>query len=130
MNNLKDFIDSFINSKERNLQLDIFRENKQVLFQLYKQYDVNRWEIRYDSIDLDSSVLELRFNREKTSNKKNKERFETSEAIKNFDLVEKDTYFRRFDSDMDAEEIENEIIHLLKVVYEYNGQLIYTLNAY
>ncbi len=130
MKSLQSLILTFLSSKERNLQLDFFRDNGQVLLQLYKQYDVNTWGIDFSSSDLDASVLELRFHKDKSNDKENNQRFVNSSLFMEFNLVEKNTYFMRISSGTDSRGIEDKILNIIKEVYNYNGEFSYTLNAY
>lgn len=63
--NLKSCIDTLKFTKEPGTQLDLFRENGQVIIQIYKQRDVLTWGLEIYLDDPDGLVLEVLFNKAK-----------------------------------------------------------------
>lgn len=64
-------------SNENNIQLDFFRENGQVLAQIFRQKNVKKWGGEVLVKD-DGLIMELNFNDEKLNNKTNLIRFKES----------------------------------------------------
>lgn len=132
MNSNLDFlINTFFSSKERDLQLDFFRSNGQVLLQVYKQYDVNKWDLEFNSTDKNATVLEICFHRDKTDNKENFDRFCKSDYCKDFLELEKNSYFYRIESTTSSEKVKDFLLKLIFSIYKLEDKKIeFTLNAY
>ncbi|MFD0991668.1 hypothetical protein [Tenacibaculum geojense] len=122
---------NFLTSNEKNLQLDFFRDNGQVLLQVYKQYDVNNWDLEFYSTDINSIVIEIHFHKDKTNNELNFMRFKKSELSKKFIELEKNSYFYRLESKTSKNEFIEFIFNTINIVYEIkNKKFDFTLNAY
>lgn len=128
--NLNELANTFLLSDEKNLQFDFFRDNGQVLFQLYKQYDVNTWDLNFESNDLNSTVIELRFHEKSTNNKLNFERFQNCSHKNKFIQVSKDSYFMNVKSGIISTDLIQIIQELIREIFSYEGEFHFTLNAY
>ena len=126
-------IETFLKSKERNIQLDFYRKNGEVLIQLFKGYDVNLWDIDMEAIKKNDTVYQLLFHKDKTNNDENIKRFESSFLFSDFKKVEfynQNTYFYVQSANF-SQEVENKIIEILNEVYDLGSNRIkFTLNAY
>ena len=132
--NLTNLLEILKNNKEPNAQLDIFRDNGQVLIQIYKQRDVLTWGLDIKLEDTEGIVIEILFNKIKKNNNANYLRFINSELFTHFikiDNVKHDTWFAVFSSKWQTEEIFNFIINLINDVYKLkNSEIKFNLNAY
>ncbi len=72
---LHDYIEKLLKLNEPNTQLDFFRNNGQVLLQVYKQKDVLSWGLGINIVAIDGLVFELHFHKAKTNNSINKTNF-------------------------------------------------------
>jgi len=119
-------------SREKNVQLDLFRENGQVLLQLYKQSDVNNWGYNINLTDEKGLVLELSFNNAKQNNKYNFKRFKESiyiESFRTFPKVEQNSFFIGFSGHESVEYIVSHVLDIIKTVYELEN-FNFSINAY
>lgn len=126
-------IETFLKSNEKNIQLDFYRKNGEVLIQLFKGYDVSLWDIDMESLKKDDTVYQLLFHKDKTNNDENIKRFEGSFLFSDFkkvDFYNQNTYFYVQPTNF-SQEVENKIIEILNVVYDLgSNQIKFTLNAY
>lgn len=130
-NNLSLLITTFLSSNEKNIQLDFFRSNEHVLFQIYKQYDVNKWELDFSSTDINSSVIEICFHENKKNNEENFIRFSKSTFHDMFTELEKNSFFYRIHSKTSVTEIVKLLLRLIDSIYDLNDERIeFTLNVY
>lgn len=130
-NNLSLLIATFLSSNEKNIQLDFFRSNEHVLFQIYKQYDVNKWELDFSSTDINSSVIEICFHKNKKNNEGNFIRFSKSAFHDMFTELEKNSFFYRIHSKTSVTEIVKLLLRLIDSIYDLNDERIeFTLNVY
>lgn len=131
---LTNYIEILKSSKEPRIQLDFFRDNGQVLIQIFKQRDVLTWGLDIDLVDSNGLIIELAFNKAKKSNKQNYIRFTESEIFKNFTYCEKgreNSYFAGIPSKWSTKEIYNFISKIINEIYDIgNSSITYTLNAY
>jgi len=131
---LIEFIQQLKETSEENVQLDFFRENGQVLLQIYKQRDVTKWKWGIDLTDNEGFILNLTFNSQKTQNKENLKRFTTSQKFKDFKsikLFNQNSFFRGISEKKSTTETANYIIELIGEVYNIDlGTIYYTLKAY
>ncbi|CAM1351018.1 hypothetical protein [Tenacibaculum halocynthiae] len=117
--------------KIKNLQLDVFRSNGQVLMQLYKQRDVNLWDLNFDFPDDKAIVIEVSFHKDKLDNSKNLSNFKSSKLFEKFTEVEKNDYFLRLRGNTDTIEVYKVVMKIVNDVYSLKNEYInYTLNAY
>ena len=133
MKTLEKFIDTFLNSKEKGLQLDIHRGNDEVLIQLFKQSDISNWKIDFEILDPDGYCICIFFNNQKTKNKQNLHRFKNSDFFDDFIFSKAlgvDSYFYLSNGTDSVKKTESFCLELIKVVYDYDGQIIYRMNAY
>ncbi|UOX34827.1 hypothetical protein LXD69_04785 [Flavobacterium sediminilitoris] len=130
---LNSAISIFINSQEKNLQLDFFRENQQVLLQIFKGYDVKNWKIAFES-DNDDLILMIHFHKDKIDNKLNLERFKNSKWYNDFERVIMQgevQYYLKSRTAHDSNILEIEIRELINIVYSLSFEKVaFTLNAY
>jgi len=123
-----------MNNTEQNVQLDIFRENGQVLMQVYKQKDVTKWELGVELVDKNGFVIEITFHPNKSKNKENIKRFLESELYKKFnkyDSIEQNSYFIGIPSNWNIKNIEDIILKILSDIFNMKIKNIhFTLNAY
>lgn len=132
---MTDLVQRFTELDERNLQLDIFRENGQVLIQVFKYSDVKKWDIRPDFGSHDNGyVIEVRFANGKTNNKAHLKNFENSEIrsrYQDFQELEKGSYFSFIPTTSTALELQAFILKTIEQVYGREvGTLDVQLNAY
>lgn len=116
---------SFSNSTEKKIQLDIMYGGE-VLLQVFKQADVNKWKAVAPISDSRGEVVLIFFNLKKSPSKLNFERFSKMEIFENFILVdlgaEVDVYLLHISSLMDYKKQESIIKKLLIGIYKLNGQ--------
>ncbi len=131
---ITDSIQVLMNNTEQNVQLDIFRENGQVLMQVYKQKDVTKWELGVELVDKNGFVIEITFHPNKSKNKENIKRFLESELYKKFnkyDSIEQNSYFIGIPSNWNIKNIEDIILKILSDIFNMKIKNIhFTLNAY
>ena len=131
---ITDSIQVLMNNTEQNVQLDIFRENGQVLMQVYKQKDVTKWELGVELVDKNGFVNEITFHPNKSKNKENIKRFLESELYKKFnkyDSIEQNSYFIGIPSNWNIKNIEDIILKILSDIFNMKIKNIhFTLNAY
>ena len=127
------FLQKMLTSTEKNIQLDIFRENGEVLLQIFKSDDVKNWDVDF-VVTQNALVFQLLFNGGKTDNKANQKRFLEAEISEDFEKVEfynQETYFANFPITMGIETIENIVGRTIAEVYDLELLDIHvTLNAY
>ena len=114
--NLKSCIDTLKFTKEPGTQLDLFRENGQVIIQIYKQRDVLTWGLEIYLDDPDGLVLEVLFNKAKKNNNENYARFIKSELFKHFakiNSIKEDSYFAVISSGWSTDKILNFVFYYL-----------------
>ncbi|KYG81557.1 hypothetical protein MB14_13305 [Roseivirga ehrenbergii] len=113
------FLTEISASNEKNMQLDIFRDNGEVLLQIFKSEDVKNWNIEFD-VTKEALIFQLLFNKNKTENSANLSRFLNSSLSKNFQRVEfykQETYFATFPYTIGLEIIQSTINQLISEVY-------------
>jgi len=126
-------INHFVKSQERNIQLDFFRSNGEVLFQVFKQYDTKRWDTKIELVDEKGLILQIIFNKGKTHNKENFERFSNSYLFNEFSFIEfhkQKAYFRGIPSSWNQQKVINLFNELINTVFALNSGFYFTLNAY
>lgn len=133
-NSLLQFIETFVNSNEQKIQLDIFRDS-QVILQIYKLEDVKYWGLDIESYIEKEFIIELTFSKNKKSNSENLKRFESSEWIEKFvkiDTIKENSYWLGINKNVDIKEFEQIISSLLDSVYEFTGNetVEFTVKAY
>jgi len=132
--NLKSCIDTLKFTKEPGTQLDLFRENGQVIIQIYKQRDVLTWGLEIYLDDPDGLVLEILFNKAKKNNNENYARFIKSELFNHFakiNSIKEDSYFAVISSSWSTDKILNFVNEVVTYIYDLNNSEIkYSLNAY
>ena len=130
---LEELLNEMIASSEKNLQLDIFRMNGQVLLQVFKAEDVGKWDTQF-KVRSDSLVFQLLFNKGKTDNQDNLERFKESMLFKDFEFVEffkQTNYFSNVPIANGVISISEKIMKIINVVYGLRiDEARITLNAY
>ena len=131
---LNQAIGSFIESNERNLQLDIFRKNGEVLLQMFKQSDVTKWGLDIKVADDMGFVVQLLFHKNKTGNKESYQRFLESNCFNDFKKIDfhgQNAYFMGIPSGVSLDVIEEKLHKILSRVYSFNDDSFdVTLNAY
>jgi len=131
---LTSYIVKFNNLNDKNLQLDFFRGNKQVVLQIFKGYDVRLWNIDFEVKDYNSYILNLHFNKGKTNNKLNYDRFMNSSYFNKFKLVKVNKIFTNYfeiGQNESIEFVENTILDIIRVIYDIDlNEVEFTLNAY
>jgi hypothetical protein len=125
--NLTEFIRSFYNSTERNIQLDIFHDGE-VLLQVYKTNDVLKWksDVKVENGDV---ILELCFNKNKR--RSNYDSFKNSDFLDSFksvDLEGGDIFWKQINSE--SESLEFIIIELLSDVFKIKDEVDIYVRAY
>lgn len=130
---LDNAINMFVNKRIKGLQLDFFRENNEVLLQLFKGYDVVNWDIDY-VVDYNDVVFCLHFHKAKTNNFINFERFLNSNISNLFTLIKEQgqfMYYANLSSNIGVSALENEVRGIIDIVYDLNREnFIFTLNQY
>ncbi|MFW5700938.1 MAG: hypothetical protein ACOCWM_04535 [Cyclobacteriaceae bacterium] len=130
--NIIQAVDIFKTEDGKNIQLDIFRSNGQVLLQVYRLSDVKEWGL-IDTSNEEGYLIELTFNKSKTSNRNNKERFmfsEYKEKFHRFDKIPEDSYFYFVPKQIDSTEFSNLIMKLIKDVYDDVEEVTFSVNEY
>src|SRR5699024_10234763 len=125
----KSLINIFLKSKEKNIQLDFYRENGEVLLQIFKGYDVSLWEVDLEFLKNDNIVYQLLFHKDKTNNDGNLKRFEDSFMYSNFkkvDFYNQEAYFYVQSINL-PKELENKISEILNEVYDIGLDQIYLI---
>ncbi|MBN2613154.1 MAG: hypothetical protein JXB00_16495 [Bacteroidales bacterium] len=125
---------TILNSSEKNIQIDFFRENGQVIAQIYKQKDVKKWALGIELVNDQGLIIELNFNNAKLNNKLNYNRFKKSKfynQFQKFQLVKENSYFLGINDN----KLTGSIIDLLHEVFLTVYQITpinykYTVNAY
>jgi hypothetical protein len=123
----------FVNSQEPGIQLDVFRENGQMLLQIGKGYDVKNWNtpLKVNSNDI---ILLLHFHKSKDHNSKNLLRFLNSPLFRNYERFQmqgQEMYFSKSATTLKPEILEMEIRELVRDIYELdNEEVNYSLKAY
>jgi len=129
-----DLLNTFLQSNEKGIQFDIFRSNKQVLLQVYRQYDVERWQDGFSLTDSKGIIIELHFHKDKTDNEENLERFKDSDLFGRFEQLSvqgQSSYFLGVGSNTPNSEIGDCIWEIINVIYSLSDERIeFTLNAY
>lgn len=130
---MEEFLNEIIISSEKNLQLDIFRINGQVLLQIFKAEDVARWGTDF-KVESNALVFQLLFNNGKTDNSRNLERFKESNSFMDFEFVEfykQNNYFLNVPTRIGVLAIMEKIVEIINVVYGLSfEETKATLNAY
>ena len=131
---LEQLVTLFKKSKEKNLQLDFFRDNGEVLLQFFKGYDIKTWEKFIPNINEGKVLIQILFHKDKTNNNLNYKRFLDygyPESFVKVDFHNQNTYFKIVESDFI---IKNFMFELEKILQDVYGVKIehtkYTLNAY
>ncbi|MBT33128.1 MAG: hypothetical protein CMO01_26000 [Thalassobius sp.] len=121
-------------SRERNLQFDFFRNNGQVLFQVFKQSDVKKWEVKFDLDDGKGFIIIMIFNRSKIDNTSVFDIFQKNAIFKHFhkiDFYKQNTYYMNFPSSSELFELNKVINNLINEIFEIDDLgYYYTMNAY
>lgn len=131
-NNLKHLLRIIRKSKERNIQLDFFRKNGEVILQIYKQKDVSTWSNDINLTDSQGLVLDLYFHENTINNNENFERFKNSIYFERaFKPVnpEYNSYFIGVESSMKLNRVLLIIKDIIINIYEIKD-FEYTLKAY
>jgi hypothetical protein len=130
---LNECVKLFLKSNNRNIQLDIFRINGEVLMQIFRKRDVKSWSWGIDYMDDDGCIIDLTFNKQKTNNEQNLKRFENSDFYKFFKIkpsrIGKSFYIDIAES-WNNTDLENYIFQIISVIYDMNDRIEFTLNAY
>lgn len=116
-------VEFFLSTKEPKIQLDILRNNRQILIQVYKQKDIINWKNTFSITDLEGFVLLIHFHKNKTNNSENFIRFKNSELYNDFvnvDFFGKDFFFLGIKSTCDLKEINSLISRIIKDIYSLN----------
>ena len=133
MPDLESFLTQFVNSNERNIQLDFYSRN-QIVLQLYKLCDVKTWNYGIEEFIKDDIIIELTFNKNKIDNQNNKHRFFNSDFFKDFikmDSVKEDSYWTGVDIKLSITTIKQMIIKIVNTVYDIKNEKIeFRLTAY
>lgn len=132
-----DALQKILSSDIPNIQLDFFRANGQVLFQVYKQKDVSTWKNNFVLTDENGLILEILFHKNKTNNSKNLKRFLKSslnDSLKRIDKINQNSYFYGINSQENTSEIVDKLLLILNEVFELSESELkktyLTLNAY
>lgn len=131
--NTREVIELFRNSTEKNAQLDILRDNQQVLAQIYRYEDVKRWNIGVDLGNEKGYVIEIMFAKSKTNNSKNKQRFHSSNLIHQFikfEEIEEGSYFRFINRNTSISDFEMLVYELLNNIYGMDIKFSFRFNIY
>ncbi len=126
-------LELFINNNESNAQLDVFRDNGQVILQIYKYKDVKKWNIGIDFGLHDGYVFELLFTSSKTDNSSNKDRFNSSsrrDTFVKFDKIKEDSYFAFLPADIELNDLSRFINDILLDVYGNQLKYVMEFNVY
>lgn len=126
-------IRTFVSSREKGLQLDLFRNNGQVLLQLFKGYDVVNWGIGFVPRG-DDLVMMLHFKKHKTDNDLNYQRFLGSNIFARFQRVQvqgEEMYYSKSSTTEDAAILELEVREIIEKVYQFGTEKVtFSLKAY
>lgn len=104
----------------KNLHLNIYRQNNEVLAQLYNVSDFNSWDLGIGFPNKNGAVLELTFSLDKTSNSQNFDKFKNSKYWNDFKTSEKineDSYFKLLSGNKIFYDSFKELNLILKSVY-------------
>ena len=120
-------IKAFVKSKEENVQLDIFRQNGEVLLQIYKQKDAINWNLGVELDDINGYVAELYFNKGKTNNENNFIQFQKSSLFEEFKRPKNsnEQYYYEISSTLSKRDIENVILHILNSAYNLENEEVF-----
>lgn len=116
-------VEFFLNTKELKIQLDILRNNRQLLIQVYKQKDIINWKNTFSITDLEGCVLLIHFHKSKTNNSENFIRFKSCELYNDFvsvDFFGRDFFFLGIKSTCDLKQFNFLISRILKDIYSLN----------
>ena len=133
MMRLVDASQLFLDLGENNAQMDIFRENGQILLQVYRYSDVKRWDCDIDFGIRDGYVFELLFSKSKTDNAANFARFQNTEArtsFHKFNKIEQNSFFAFLPKNVRLEKFEKFISSTLSAVYGNLENIDFQVNVY
>ena len=132
-NNIQQALITFLESQEKNIQLDFFRENGEVILQLFKEYDVANWGLGVEFID-NGTIAQLVFNKNKSNNFENFNRFQDSDLFDLFIHVNfhgQNAFFSDIPPETDIRNIELFISKCFHSIYDINNENIsFSLDAY
>ena len=83
MSSLQNMIIKFIQSQERNIQLDFYLRS-QIIMQIYKLSDVKNWGFDIENQITNDMIIELTFKKQKFDNVNNKRRLLDSDLFEKF----------------------------------------------
>lgn len=130
---LHEGIKILIDSNSSSIQLDIFRNNGQVLMQIFKQKNVSTWNRGIELTDSDGLIINLHFHKNKTNNFDNFKRFFDSDIFTKFKKypIPENSYFIGINSQYLINEIHDFILEILDTVYNLEGEAMeFTVNSY
>ncbi|XLS28400.1 hypothetical protein ACJD0Z_14480 [Flavobacteriaceae bacterium M23B6Z8] len=131
--NLTTALQFFIRSDEKGLQLDFFRDDGQVLLQIYKGNEVATWNKVY-VIDENELLLLLRFHKSKTDNESNFNRFMSLNTFTQFRKIKDQNqifYYQPVSATTKIPMLQRKILDIIFDVYDLrSNQFSFTLNAY
>ncbi len=113
-------IELVLNSPNRNLHLNVFRPDGQILAQMYNIQDFNKWGLVELTIRQQGIVLELRFSESKTDNDENFKRFQDLSHANSFipsTDVSDLSFFKLFPDNLGSVAIEVESRKIIDLVY-------------
>jgi len=123
-------VSKFLQGYERNLQLDFFRENGEVLFQVFKGKDVKQWNVEFTPTDNDV-IVQIIFHPDKMNNIENLKRFFSGDFFKFFEKHEfynQNAYFSVFNGSKLSEAYFQQV---LEEIFEISfNEIYFTLNSY
>jgi hypothetical protein len=128
-----DAVEIFLGSNEANTQLDIFRENGQVMLQVYRYSDVRKWGYGIDFGVDNGYVFELLFNKSKTNNVENYARFQNSELwheFRTFSDIEQNSFFYFLSINAGQDRFSAFVIKVLNEVYGNPENIDFQVNIY
>ena len=120
---------------EKNVQLDFFRYNGEVLLQIFKGSDVKHWEIDLEILNDKCFVFQVLFHKNKTNNDLNYDRFISSNLNNEFEKIPfhgQLAFFSLVPFDLlNENQIQEKIVKLIIKLYNINtSEFYFTLNAY
>lgn len=113
-------IDLVLDSPNRNLHLNVFRQDGQILAQLYNNQDFKKWNLIETPFVQNGIVLELRFSESKTDNEENFRRFKALRQENSFipsTDVSDFSFFKLFPDSLGSAAIEVESRKFIEFVY-------------
>ena len=128
---MTDLVQRFTEIDERNLQLDIFRDNGRVLIQVFKYSDVKGWNNPPVFDATQGYVSVLHFSGSKDKNLKNFQNSKVFEYYHSFDSFGKHFYCSFTPTTSTPMELQAFLLRTIKEVYGNDvGTLDVQLNAY